>query len=51
MLSAGKVVIIPKALITEPTRATLRYEYFRMRGPTNKPESTLLTHTEQLKLV
>lgn len=40
MFPAGKVAISPMALNADPTRATLRYEYFRMRGPTKRPEST-----------
>jgi hypothetical protein len=40
MFPAGKVVISPMALSADPMRATLRYEYFRMRGPTKRPEST-----------
>lgn len=40
MLPAEKVAISPMALNADPTSATLRYEYFRMRGPTKRPDST-----------
>jgi hypothetical protein len=47
MFSAGKVAVSPMALSADPIRATLRYEYFRMRGPTNRPESTDMLNTIQ----
>ena len=50
MFPAGKVAISPMALNADPTRATLRYEYFRMRGPTKRPESTnMRAHFKQVK--
>ena len=47
MFFAGKVAINPMALNADPTRATLRYEYSRMRGPTKRPESTDMYGTIQ----
>jgi len=47
MFLAGKVAISPMALSADPTRATLRYEYSRIRGPTKRPESTDMYGTIQ----
>lgn len=49
MFPAGKVAISPMALNADPIRATLRYEYFRMRGPTKRPEGTHMYGTIQAR--